>query len=193
MSNYVLWRTRLEPQYCVLTNIREVPDYVELKRGVSRRDGFPEDAYFDMDPDFPKDIVLPENVQNLGGHLVVSNRVKEIVERAQPPRTEYLPVRIHNHKGRIEADDYWIINPFGVEDCIDLDQSDVKWNRLDKTLISSCYTLVIDESRIDPGLILFRAKHHPRDVFVHRSLAAELEGSGATGIRFSEIEEEYDG
>lgn len=184
-----MWRTDVEPSFCVLTDARNVPDPWELGRGISRGAGFPADAYFEMDPQFPKALVLPDNVSNLSDLIVVSPRVKGIIEGASPDSVEYLPVRIQNHKGRTAAEEYWIVNPVGVQDCIDLDQSEIVWNALDPTLISSCMRLVIDEDRIEPGTQMFRAKHLPYEVFVHRALAEELEGSGATGIRFLEIDE----
>lgn len=142
-----------------------------------------------MDPNHPKDLVLPECVSNLLDLVVVSPRVKEIIERRQPADTEFLRVKILNHKQRLAADDYWIVNPTRVQDCIDLEKSEVVWNEIDPSCIASCYSLAISEDRIEPGTVLFRAKHFPYPVFVQRSLAAELESSGASGIAFLEIED----
>lgn len=189
MSDFLMWRTDLQPQFCVLTDVRNVPDPWELGLGVPRAAGFAPDAFFEMDPQFPKALVLPDNASNLTDLVVVSTPVKEILERAAPPTVEFLQVRIQNHKGRTAAEAYWIVNPVGSIDCIDVDQSEIVWNALEPTEISSCMRLVIDEDRIEPGTQMFRAKHLPYEVFVHRALAEELEGSGATGIRFLQIDE----
>lgn len=192
MSDYVLWRTDLGPRDCILTRLQNVPDRYDLWQGAPCAGEWPSGAFLAMDPDFPNDTVLPDNVKSMEPLPVVSTRVKEIVERMRPPRVEYLPVAIHNHQGEAQAS-YWILHPTGTEDVIDIEASDVMWNRIQKDRLASIYTLVLDESRITPDLLLFRATHDPHDVFVHRFLAEALLASGASGLRFPQIDEEYDG
>jgi hypothetical protein len=189
VSNFLVWESDVDPPFCTLTTIGGVERDWELQRGVSRRKGFPADAEFSMNPDFPRDRKLADNIPNGSQLVVVSRAVKETVEAAQPPKVEYLPVRIIDHKGRLAADDYLIVNPFDPQECIDLERSDLMWNAIEPDLICGCYKLVLDETKIAEGTKIFMAKHLPATVFIHRELADTLTDAGFSGVDFVELDE----
>ncbi len=189
MSDFVIWSTEIKPQFTTVGGLANVPDPHELKRGVSRIRGFPEDASFKMDPKRPKAVQLPDNVHNLPGLVLVSKKLKELIEAAKPSKVEYLAVKIIDHKGRAAAAEYFIVNQVGLQDCIDPGKSKVTWNKIEPEMISSCGKLVIDESRIEGKLTLLRPKHLPTVVLVRRSLADQLLDSDASGLSFEEIED----
>jgi len=187
--NYLVWQANPAGGYCTLEYLKNVDDPHELKRGESRGQGFPSDACFHMDKSHPKEIKLPDNIYNLDRMIVVSQKLKELVDSKKSPYTEFLPVTIINHKGRVASKDYFVVNPYRVEDCIALDQSDIDWNPIDSELISACFELVINEKRIDQGLLLFRPKYIPTIVMVREDLANAVMDGDFTGIRFVEIDE----
>src|SRR5689334_398905 len=45
---------------CHLQKIKNVPDWAYMHKGVPQAGKFPRDAYFQMSPDFPKDIKLAD-------------------------------------------------------------------------------------------------------------------------------------
>ena len=186
---YVIWEANPAGGYCTLEYLKNVEDSHELKRGNSRADGFPSDACFKMDSSHPKEIKLADNVYNLDRMLVVSKKLKDFVESKKPSFTEFLAVAIYNHKGRVASKDYFIINPFKIQDCIDKDKSKLMWNKIDPDLISGCYKMVINPEKIDKGLLLFRPKHLPTISLVREDLAEEINKGKFTGIRFKDIDE----
>jgi hypothetical protein len=188
MYNYVFWSVRVEPNFCALSRLDNVENSLDLQKGIFIGI-FPENATFFMDKNFPKAIKLADNVYNLRGLIVVSKKLKEFIEKTEPPNVEYLPVSIINHKGRIASKDYFIINPFVPQDCIDLQNSDIQWNAIDPEIISACFEMVIDETRIDPSITIFRLKYYPTKILVKRDMANKILNGGFIGTRFIEIED----
>jgi hypothetical protein len=141
-----------------------------------------------MDPDFPDDIKLSDNIRNSGGFILASKPLKERVERDAPSDVEYLPVQIINHKGRLASSDYFIINPLSIYNAIDFDRSIVKWNNINPDVIASVTKLVIDSSKVPPEATLFRLKSFERRVLVRRDLVDKLSRTGLTGIGFADLD-----
>ncbi len=187
MYKFVAWRAIIEKNFCALTPVRNVKDSLDLQRGMSRARGFPKNATFSMDPNYPKAIGLADNVLNLNDLVVVSKRLKEFLEVEQLKNNEFLQVSIMNHKKQIINKEYFIVNQYHLQECIDLKASGVEWNPIDPKLITGWTKLVIDEGKIEEGIKMFRPKHLPMKVFVDRRLAEKIKKAGFTGVGFKEI------
>ena len=98
-----------------------------------------------MDPSFPKDIRLEDTMRNDDHLLVVSERVKELLEAEKVPRQEMLPVAIFNHKGRKEKAPYFLIHQLDIQDCINLKKTKWKKNPSDEEQITDVRKLTLDE------------------------------------------------
>lgn len=185
----IIWEWDVGRSFCVLTGIQNVEKEYELSKGISRAQGFPKDACFHMDPRHMKYVALADNIGNLDRALVVSRKLKEFLESKGPRDVEYLRVSIFNHKKKLASDEYFMVNPFRVVDCIDKDKSRIRWNNIDPEKISACSKLVLRTEALDDSLLMFRPKHLEYYVMVHPALAKELEGGGFTGLRFTELDE----
>jgi len=183
MENYVLLTPVAGLAFCSLQEIRNLAEPLDLLRGVSLTP-WPADVQLLMDPNFPKSVQLPDCVMNLTGAIVVSPRLKDVIAASGTAPVEYLPVSIINHKGRPAGPDYFIVNPYPLQDCIDQAASVIEWNAIDPSLISACTHLVIDEERIAPGMQVFRLAHYPTKVLFARDLATAITRAGFTGIEF---------
>jgi hypothetical protein len=188
MSNYLLGKAVAGPSFCVLKTIENMPDATLLRKGV-RLEPWPSNVQFHMDPALPKAIQLPDWVKNMPSALVASKTLKAIVQGSEPADMEYLPLTLIDHKGRVASADYFMLNPFTLQDAIDQQKSAIEWNPIDPTLIADCTSLVLDESRIDPRATVFRLKHYPSKVIFRRDLANAIKKAGCTGIKFVEIED----
>lgn len=179
---FLIWRNRYEEGYCVVTNPNVDDDY-ELGEGVARADGWPEDVTAPMSQEYPKDIELADNV--FGTELIIiSDRTRQALIAEGVTDVEYLPMSIMNHKKKVASTEYFILNPPTVVDCIDLDASEVKWNAIDKSLISRCKQLVLKESKVPKDAKVFRPKHLPTEILVRADVARKLEAAGLTGLFF---------
>jgi hypothetical protein len=189
-TNFLVWKTKVEANYCNLSLLENVEEIYDLYNG-QELEAWQAEALFKMDNNHPKGVKLIDNVSNLGDLIVVSKPLRDFLGTMDVGFTQFLPVSIIDHKGRIASRDYFVVNPNRVIDCIDLDLSVVEWNDIDPELIADWETLVLDENRIPEGLSIFRLKFSPRKVLIYRSLAESIATQGFTGIRFVEPSEVY--
>jgi hypothetical protein len=186
--DYCVWEA--DPAgFCSLQYLSNVDDVHDMKKGLSRAENFPEDACFHMDPDFPRAIKLADNLFNLDRMAVVSDPLKNMIAERDPKHTEMLKVSIINHKERVAADNYWIVHPTLVVDCIDRNKSNLHWNKIDPNFISGCFGLVLKQEEIDPDLLFFRPKHLPTIILVREDLAEEIEDEGFSGLCLTPTDE----
>lgn len=170
---------------CKLRPIEGVDDAFELHEGLARAGSWSPLAVARMDPDYPKDIALSDSLAG-AGVLIVSPRVRAVVEPFSGAGVEWLPVTIVNHKGRVAASDYAVLNPLVIRDCIDLDRSGVKWNTISPDDIYGCASLVLKPAAIEESLMVLRPKHWEDLVLVRRQVAAALVSAGLTGLHLVE-------
>jgi hypothetical protein len=171
--------------------LQNVKDDYNMMEGVSRSDDWPDDAQFRMDPDFPKDIKLEDFIVNENSLLVVSERVKSIVEAQAAVGNELLPVAVVNHKGRREKAPCYVLHQVTLQECIDLDKSVYTRNAIDPEHFSEMQKIVIDESKVDPKRGLLRMAHYPRVAVFRRDFADTLVQQGITGLMVVEFDQ-YD-
>jgi len=183
--SFVIWDRVSEEGICALTAPADVEKSYQLKRGISRAEGWPADVICQMDDDFPDDIKLADNM-NAGGIGVISQNIKDFLVNEKVNDVEFLPVTILNHKGRIASKDYYILNPLVVCDCIDIDGSYVDWNAIKKDMIDSCEQLVLKEDAVSIEYKVFRPKFLPIIILVRTEIAKRLREAGFTGLYFKD-------
>lgn len=183
----LVWEWDVGERFAVLTPIRNVKDAYEIAKGIPRAQGFPKNALFDMDPKFPRYVALSDNMKNGDRMPVVSKKLKEFIEARGPRRVEYLRVGIVNHKKKPVGDEYYVVHPVEVVDCIDTSHSVIRWNRIDKDKIASCNKLVLRPSAIDGKHLLFRPRHLEYYVMILPELATAIRETGFTGLRFTTV------
>jgi hypothetical protein len=186
MDDFVIWGKRYEEGWCVITNPSGFKNQFMLAEGVPLLKEWPGDVFCKMSPKYPKDIRLTDNLHG-GSYPVISKGLKEkIAALAGASSIEFLPVTIFNHKGRVASKDYFILNPVGSVDCIDLEKSGVTWNAIDETDISHFEQLVLKRKTVPAEVSVFRLKHQTGTILVRRSLAKQLSSDGFTGLHFLE-------
>jgi hypothetical protein len=188
INGVVVWQKRYKEGFCAVTNPQGFERQFLLLRGVSLADVWPVGVSCKMSPRYPKDIQLSDSLYG-GSYPVVSARLKEaLTEPLSVGKTEFLPVVIINHKGRVASDEYFVVNPLETIDCIDQVKSDVKWNNINPDVISSCKQLVLREDVIPAEVGFFRPKHMLATYLMRRQLADALVKNGFTGLYFVDPE-----
>jgi hypothetical protein len=182
----LVWRPGIKREGdCRLRHLAGVEDAFELRYGISRAAGWPDDAHCEFDPDYPKDVALSDSPDG-AGVILASGRLKDALVAQGARNTELLPVTLINHKGRVAARDYHIVHPLEIVDCIDLAASAAEWNAIDDDVLTACAQLVLKPQAIPDDLLLFRPRFWPKLVLIRRRLADHLLGQGFTGLRFIE-------
>jgi hypothetical protein len=188
-TNYLIFNGPMRTEFCVLGFLKGFPDTYKLNKGYAVTSEWPADVAFHMDPDFPKRIKLSDNLVNSNNLLVASPRLQALLKAEAVPNLEFLPVKIFNHKKRLESADYAVVNQVTTQDCVDQKASIIHWNNINPEDITKVDKLVLDDSKVDPKAALFRAKHLIAKILVRRDLAKKMLDAGLTGIAFKEISE----
>ena len=189
LSNYVIWTYKSVDGACALKDLRGLEKSYRLNNGTPLAAHFPPDVELHMHPDYPNDILVPDNVLNADLVIVASPRLQECVRSHSPPEVEYLPVRVIDHKGRLASAEYAIIHPLHPVDCIDRQRSVFRISPIKPDSIKSFEKLVLDESRIPRERMLFRMQGFWGITLVRRDLATAISSMGFTGLEWLGIDE----
>ena len=171
MDDFVIWQNEYNEGYCVIGDPVGFDDEFLLTEGVTLMKQWPENIVCKMSARYPKDIQLSDNLYG-GTYAFISRRLKEkVAALGGASQIEYLPVTILNHKGRVASKEYFILNPVGSVECIDIKKSGVEWNAIDKEDISDVEKLVLRRGSVPANVNVFRPKHLAATILVRRSLA----------------------
>lgn len=186
MNDYLVWRPgTMKDGICKLKGLTGVPKSFQINSGVSRMQGWPGEAASAMNPSFPKDLGLADSLFG-ANFLVISGKAKQLIEQETTDKIEFLPIKIMNHKGRVASEDYFVVNPLDVVDCIDKDASAVVLDSFNKDMIDGCARLVLKEAAIPKGSKIFRTKFWSGRILIHRELARKMQDAGLTCMNFIE-------
>jgi hypothetical protein len=181
--SYLLWSAHTEPGHCVLGSTL-IPGVEKLHHGETVPPDFAQPIAYPMNDLFPDDIALSDNYER-AGQVIVSKRLRAALEHElHGHHLQFLPVTILNHKGRVAAQDYFILHSHDMCDCIDLKASKVRFNPLDKKEIMRCEKLVINDDAVPDDLSLFRLERWGSNIIVRKPLADALLKHGFVGLSF---------
>lgn len=167
--------------------------YYKMARGERMGLSYPQGARVFMDDEHPG-IKLASLVGNEHRYLIVERPVKEVIEARCPAvDVEYLPLAIYNHKRRLQRNDYFIVNPIGALDCLDLSASEIEY--LDEPddpyhgAVVGVDRFVLDRKKLEGAPALFRVREEPFRYVIDERLAEALRRGGFTNIVLTEIEQ----
>lgn len=157
---------RQKPEFCFLHNypegmVAQMSTYKLTEGEEIEPEDMPDDRIL-MSREEPG-IQVPDLVGNTCSVLIVSRRLKESLESLNKGRTQYLPVKIVNHKKRVASAEHFIVNPLGVVDVLDTQASEIEW--LDGEVVE-VEKMVIDPRKAKKAPDLFRVKEEPAEYVV---------------------------
>lgn len=170
----------------VLSAVPDVgPQDFEYDLGKPLLKGYPkrEDAIMCFDTNYPDRIKLYDILPALDSVLVVNSKVKDVFEASGCKDVEYLPITIWDHQNAVASSNYFIVNPLGGVDFIDMDKSAYSMSSLDEGQIYSIDNLVINEKEIPADAKLFRAKTKMDQIFISDEIRKSLEVAGIKGYK----------
>jgi len=189
VSEYAIWKYTKVPFDAVLGPLKGLEQRSRLLKGVPLQKGFPDGVEFRMDPDFPNDLVVPDNILNLNMLVLVSARLAASLQARNLEKVEYLPVSIIDHKGRSAGPGYVIVHPIDPVDCIDTSLSVFKLSPIDPNNFDSFKKLVLDTTRIPDDRWCFRLKGFWDIVVVRKDLAESLDKEAFSGLGWLQIQD----
>lgn len=185
MHSYYVLSAANDETRCVLDKESSILDEMGwmLVEGTRAARRYSPDASLGMTGHYPG-IKLSDNLENTFGYWVISGALKTVLEREAHTEIEFLPVAIINHKGRRADGEFFIANPFAIEDCVDRSGSDVDESAMSPGFFGGIYRLALDTTRIPPEARLFRLKQMPKIIIIRDDLRAALDAEGLTGLRY---------
>lgn len=126
-------------------------------------------------------------------YLIVHRDMKDVIEAYCPEvDIEYLPFTLYNHKKRVHSQDYFIVNPIGALDVLDLKASVIRY--LDAPgdpyhgAVVNVKKFVLDGEKVKHAPALFRVKEYPSEYFINETLANAFKERQFTNVVLEEIE-----
>ncbi|MCI0640690.1 MAG: double-CXXCG motif protein [Gemmataceae bacterium] len=159
-------------------------DY-RMSRGVRIADEYPPDASLYMRDEYPG-MKLSSLIGNTKSFLITSMPMKEVIDNLCKSEIEYLPLAIYNHKRRLASRDYFIINPIGGVDCLNLKASEIEYFEGDIVGIDK---YVLDTDKLEKCPDLFRIPQHLEMYVISERLAEAFQKNGFTNIVLEELEQ----
>lgn len=188
-DNYFILKAEVTSHYCIIKNHPEgVKRSPRLTAGVPLKGSYPDNAIFYMDEDHTG-MKLADFIANHLRYLIVSDKVKAILEKEAITNIEYLPVSIYDQKKRCASSDYYIANILGSIDCLDHEKSEYDRSLIVPEKIQAFYKVALLEEKIPEDEKLFRLKDQPSIIIIRKDLLALLKGNDLTGIDIFNLNE----
>ncbi|MFY2560374.1 imm11 family protein [Corallococcus terminator] len=150
-------------------------------------------------PDWPKNAKLLMNKENPGiklgsllgntrSMLLVDKELKELIQaHCQGLEIEYLPLVIYDHHKRVRGRDYFLINPLSSLDCLDLQASEICWDKNDPTNVIAVNKYVLQRDKVAEAPPLFRIQHDPSEYVLRTDLAKAIYDRKPTNMSWEKL------
>jgi Immunity protein family (Imm11) len=144
---------------------------------------WPADVVFQMNPENTTNVALVDYISNQEGMLLASPRLRDFFRDQALPDLEFLKVAILDHKGRVAADDYSVVNCCRVVDCVDQKSSQFEWDGLDNPSMEM-ERMVINPAAVTADDRMIRPRYVPALVLYRMDLVEAIRGGKFTGVGF---------
>ena len=148
---------------------------------------FPNDLVYEIAPD--DGIKLVDATPNYSTLLIISERLKSLLESESNASFEFLKIGIKDKKGHIIKKNYFIANLLDTIACVDMEKSNFRMDNIIKTQVDIFKTLVLDQIKIESSKKIFRLAEMTSLIIVREDLAQKILDEGYTGVAFRDISE----
>ena len=188
MKLYHLDPIAFDPRYCFV-DVR-IAVAGEIATGVPalpRMHKLEKDAFdLTMDED-AAGLELPDYVGNVSNVLPLRRSVAEtFAEKFDLGEHELIPVRLINSKERVHSDEYVILNPLGLVECLDRDVSEMDGDE-DDPMVVIMGQWALRSQEVPPGRDLLRAIGVSEYIFSER-LVDFIAAEGLTNFTFHPVQ-----
>ncbi len=188
MARYSIMTHPWDDEFCRIFHYPSgLPEIHKPAEGERMGSEFPTGLEFQMAAEAPG-LRVGDVIDNALGYLMVSGRMKALLERHASVDIEFLRFTLLNHKGRLASDDCYIVNIIGTLDCVDLKKTKGHLDPMeDNKRFMQLRRLFLDERRIPPHANLFRISPMPTVILLRDDLQSILRQSGMTGFALQEV------
>jgi hypothetical protein len=130
---------------------------------------------------------LSSFIGNERSMMIVCSSFADAVMTHCDAGVEVLPLTICDQHGDTLSADYFIINPLGAYDCLDLERSDITLSSRDPAKILRIRRHVLDRDKMAGAPQLFRVAGDPSEYVIGRQLARDLYDRKLSNVFWSEL------
>ena len=188
MSDYMIWGAAEGKETPLLDELHGVDRQFELTEGIPRLANWPQDAYFSIDEDFADDTTETDNYLNKDFLIVISERLKEFLEKENLKNVEFLPVGIQGRDNQKIGGKCFILHPIHHTEDLDMDASGAEFGIIDPDQVESVDQIVLLDSA-DTTRQVFRPKPLLMVILAATSLVEKMETFGAKGCQWHKLDE----
>jgi len=160
----------------------------EWGAGSSLAKRFPKNATLQFDAKYADRRTVMDFLDNSLGIPIASSRVRALIDELEAPKIEWLPVKVKDHKGNQIPEPYFLLNPVGGQEAIDMKKSEVVMDNMLEGRVSQIDKLVIDPKGIEAGVRVFRLSRQPSVILVDDAVKKAFKKNGITGCRLIKAE-----
>lgn len=181
-----------EPEQCAIYDFLDGFERIDMPaRGIRMGAAYPSGIRFQMTADVPG-MQVTDVLQNALNYLMVTARLKALLEEHAGVDIEFLPFTLLNHKGRVASKDCYIANVVGTVNCVDEARTTGRPSATTPGTYARITKLELDPQRIDPVRKLFRLASQPTTFIIRDDLRTVLEQEGVTGAQYLGLGEPVD-
>ena len=156
-----------------------------MGKGYAMGDKYPQDAVWQMSGKYggtKLDSLIASH------YLVVERKMKEVFERTGVPM-ECLNFTLLDHKGQVASRDYFLLNPLGTFDCLNLEKSTIEYSNEMPGEIIGIDNYVLDSNKLRNAPDFFRIKEDPYVYVLSHKLVDELQQLNPTNVYLTKLEQ----
>ncbi len=170
---YIRNSKSLDQDYCLIDQAPQEVQWLSscLSSGKSAKAEYPEYIKVTMSNRGGKR--LSDFITNNENLLIVSQRIKSVIESVNHGPVESLPVSILDHQGQIASKDYFYINPLGHYDCLDHLHSKIDYFKGTEK-IARAERIVLCSEKIRQVPDLFRIKNLPQKYIISKKMLEHI-------------------
>jgi hypothetical protein len=154
-----------------------------LTFGKPAKDLFPEPAILRFSKKHPG-MKLSSFIGNTLSILIVAPPFRQAIEELGPKQTEFLPITLLDHRGRVASKDYVIVNPLGTLDCLDEKESGIK--RVNDEVVG-VDEYVIASSKVAKAPQLFRIREDEDEYVFGLKLMRRIQKLDLSNVLVTEL------
>ncbi|MFP2930627.1 imm11 family protein [Pyxidicoccus sp. 3LG] len=160
------------------------PELYLMTEGISLADSFPAEGTIRFSDNFPDHRKVCDFMTCTLGVLIVSEKVKRVIEGQGVDNCEFFSLKMLDHKGKVASKEHYVCNVLGSEDAMDMERSEVVMDSILPTEVAFIHKLILKREAISPKARIFRIQNKLAELLLHDSLYQALQKEGVTGMRF---------
>lgn len=184
---YYVFYPQPDDDAAVITDFPEGPQSFEFARGEPVASEVAAGATVRFSDRYPGR-QLRDFQQNTLSAVIASAHARAVIQSLEIGPVEFIPVAVLDHRGKVAASDYAIVNLLGCQPAIDMKKSALSMSTLIPTRVARIKRLVLDREAISEDAKMFRCEHALRTFIIREDVKEAFEAARLTGFKAADAD-----